>query len=510
MRSSVAVAIIFALMSASAVFAQSARLGGIVTDSTGALIPGVTITAINTDTGVSTTTITNESGAYSFPSLQPGRSYSVIASLPGFQTTTFTDIDLGPTAVRQNFQLQVSATQTTVEVSADPLLAIASSSASIGDVLNQSRVANLPNVGNNVLNLLNTLPGLRLSTSSAPGLFGPQLATVNGLDLNSINVTRDGLTTNDTRFSAAGDVTGGVAIPHGGSTGVMSPTTINPDLVGEIRLILWPVDAEMGRGNSQIQIQTRSGTNTFNGAATWNSQNTALNSNTWDNNRGLVNPLTGKWAPVAPNWRNVQEYTLAYGGPIKKNKTFFYGLWNQNISYLRATVYAHVLTKEARQGIYRFWEGWVGRSADPTMNTPLASAGTNPNPAISSVDIAGNPVRPAVWPDGSPYTGRLVCFSVFGAVKANGSPFTQADCAGGVDSAGNAYTGLATLPGGSVWDAKRPGTFDSAGYFSKTLAAMPDPNNFFNVNGDGLNMGVHQWLLTRRIGDPTFYKETLI
>src|SRR5437868_15351988 len=106
MRASVAMAIVFALLSASAVLAQNAQLGGIVTDPTGALIPGVTITATNTDTGVSTTTITNESGAYTFPSLQPGRSYTVSASLPGFQTTV-TNVNLGPTVVRQNFQLQI-------------------------------------------------------------------------------------------------------------------------------------------------------------------------------------------------------------------------------------------------------------------------------------------------------------------------------------------------------------------------------------------------------------------
>ena len=101
-----------------------------------------------------------------------------------------------------------------------------------------------------MLSLLNVLPGVRASTSSGPGLFGPQLSTVNGLDLNSVNVTRDGLTTNDTRFSAAGDVTGGVSIPHGGSTGVMSPTTINPDLVGEMRLIL--VAGGCGTGTRQL------------------------------------------------------------------------------------------------------------------------------------------------------------------------------------------------------------------------------------------------------------------
>src|SRR5262245_34224702 len=508
MRRSALGAILFGLLSASLAFSQNGQLGGSVSDPAGALIPGVTITATNTGTGVTTTTVTNDSGSYTFPSLQPGV-YRMSAELPGFQTSTVTNLELGPIAVRQNFQLSVSTAQQSVEVTAEPLTALSQSSATVGDVLSQKKVSDLPIVGNNALSVLDTLPGLRVSTSSGPGLMGPQFSTINGLDLNSVNVTRDGLTTNDTRFSAAGDVTAGVAIPHGGSIGVMSPTTIIPDLVGEVRLILSPIDAELGRGNSQIQIQTRSGTNEFHGAAAWNVINNALNANTWNNNR-QVNPQTGAWAPLRPDWRNVHDYTASFGGPIVKNKTFFYALWDQNISHLRATVNTHVLTNEARQGIFRYWEGWVGRSADPTNNTPLSTAAGNANPSISSVDFAGRPLRPAVWPDGTPYTGRLVWFTVFGGVKANGSPFTQADCPGGVDSAGNAYTGLATLPGGSVWDAKRPGTFDSAGYFSKTLAAMPEPNNFFNVNGDGLNMGVHQWLLTRRIGDPTFYNETLI
>ena len=90
MRTSVSAAIVFALLCATSLFAQNAQLGGIVSDPSGALVPGVTITATNTDTGVVTTTVTNEAGAYSFPSLQPGRSYTVSASLPGFKTTSFT------------------------------------------------------------------------------------------------------------------------------------------------------------------------------------------------------------------------------------------------------------------------------------------------------------------------------------------------------------------------------------------------------------------------------------
>src|SRR5678816_1544109 len=91
------------------IFGQSsnASLSGTVTDPAKALIPGVTITVTNTDTGVISTGITNESGTYNFPSLLPG-AYKVSASLPGFQTRTFTAVRLGNAAqVRLNFTLEL-------------------------------------------------------------------------------------------------------------------------------------------------------------------------------------------------------------------------------------------------------------------------------------------------------------------------------------------------------------------------------------------------------------------
>jgi|SoiMethySBSTD1v2_1073268.scaffolds.fasta_scaffold12785_1 hypothetical protein len=502
MRRYVARAILLCLLTAVLAFSQNAQLAGIVTDPSGALVPGVTITVTNTDTGVVTTTLTNESGAYSFPSLQPGKAYRVSASLPGFQTRTVTEIELA-SSVRQNFQLQLSAAQTNVEVTADSISAISANSASVGDVLPESRINNLPNVGNNVLSLLNVLPGLRVS------LTGTQNNTIGGLGLNTMNITRDGLTTNDTRFGAEGDLAAGTPIPNFGGLGVMSPTTLNPDLIGEIKLILSPVDAELGRGNSQIQLQTRSGTNKFTGSAVWNIQNTALNANTWNNNR-QVDQRTGAWAPLKPDWRNVNEYTVSVGGPIFKNKTFFYVLWDQNISALRATINNRVLTDEARKGIVRFWEGWVADSGD-SLNNPTSFPTAAANPSIAAVDFAGKPLRPEFWPDGSSYTGRLVCFSVFGNTKLDGSPFGAADCPSGTDSAGRAYNAVAMNPsGGQLWDTKRPGSFNAAGYFSKVMAAMPKPNNFIDDAGDGFVTAVNRYLLTRNTGDPTFYNETLV
>src|SRR5262245_16443684 len=84
------------LSAASMTFAQggNGQLGGIVSDPSGALLPGVSITATNPDTGITSTTISNETGSYNFPSLQPGSAYRVSASLPGFQTRTVNNFEL--------------------------------------------------------------------------------------------------------------------------------------------------------------------------------------------------------------------------------------------------------------------------------------------------------------------------------------------------------------------------------------------------------------------------------
>src|SRR4029078_4800380 len=131
--------------------------------------------------------------------------------------------------------------------------------------------------------------------------------------------------------------------------------------VGEIRLIVSPVDAELGRGNSQIQIRTRSGTNRYNGSATWHVLNSELDANTWTNNHtAFTDPLTGKLYGSTPkDWSNLHEYSLAYGGTLRipgvydgRNKTFFYTLWDQNIRNTRDNVTTTVLTDTARMGMY--------------------------------------------------------------------------------------------------------------------------------------------------------------
>src|SRR5215831_6163280 len=241
------------------VFGQSssARLSGTVNDATGAVLPGVEVTATNTATGVVTTALSNDAGAYNFASLLPG-TYTISASLPSFQSQTFKDVQLGNAAqLRLNFSLQVGGVATNVEVSVAASQVLLESSSSVGNVLEQQKVVDLPLVSNNVLDLVGTMAGVQVTKDN---VFGANNTTFAGVAANNINVQMDGV-----------PVTGGRW-----PTGLQTPTTINPDLVGEVRMILAPVDAEMGRGSGQFQIQTRSGTNQFHGGLVWDAQNSAL------------------------------------------------------------------------------------------------------------------------------------------------------------------------------------------------------------------------------------------
>ncbi len=468
-------------------FAQTgnAQLGGIVQDPSKALIPGVTITAANVDTNVAATQVTNESGAYNFPVLQPG-TYRVSAELPGFKKVVNNDVRLtyaGQTRI--DFTLEVGGVEQSIEVTVAQDSLMKDSSASVGDVITRDRLESLPLVGNNVLDLLSTLPGLRINP------LGDSYNTIGGLGINTINATRDGLSIVDGRIDAQNTT----YLP---GYNAFSPMTLLPDLVGEVRLVLSPVDAELGRGNSQIQIQTRSGTNKYAGSATWNVRNTALDANTWTNNHTLIN---GKPTPL--DWNNNHQFTVAYGGPVQipglyngKNKTFFYALYEQNIHNTRDTTNVNVLTDTARMGIFRYFTGynpvgWNPNTVVLNQTFPLTAT----NASYVAVDVNGNPLRPPSNPDGSPYSGNLVCFSVFGTRRLDAGfnmvPFTAADCPGGQ---------IALPSSGTAWDSFRLAG-DTTGYMKKILSLTPRANYF--GAGDGLNIAQYRWQRRRQGSNST-------
>jgi hypothetical protein len=458
-RLAVTVLVLLSLVFSSFGQSTNATVSGTVSDATTALVPGVTITATNNNTGVITTVLTNEAGAYNFASLLPGV-YKVSAALPGFQTKTYTDVQLGNAErLRLNFTLSVTTVDTAVEVSvaADTLLAI--SSQSVGGVLSQSAVQSLPTVANDVMDFYRLIPGVTIQDNGVRGSF----AGMEGF--GTTNIQRDGV-----------DAAGGARW----TANALTATHMSPDLIGELKVIVAPVDAELGRGNAQLQFLTRSGTNRFRGTLSWSVRNSALDANTWNNNNDL-DPRTGQWSPTAPDWHNVHNIVASYGGPIVKNKTFFFALYDQALVNIRTNQNPTVLTPCARNGIFRYFDGWNNGNALQVTTAP-----GNATPTIAVVNGTGNPIQPATTPTGGAFTGQLRYVSVFGPVT---NIPTQPDCSDAIVQ-------------NSPWDTYRT-RIDQTGFINKFMGSMPVPNNY-DV-GDGLNTAGHRWVRREKNGNETIF-----
>src|SRR5262245_9422805 len=397
---SVVVAILFAFHANGQTV--NASLGGTVADSSGALLPGATVTVTGIETGVVTKAITNEAGAYQFPSLQVG-GYKVSAALPGFQEFIYQQVTLNVGAqVRLNFTLAVGGVATTVDVAVaeSPLLA---TTATVGGVIRGQEILDLPLIDQSATSLALTQPqfagGIGGGVSVAGGQTLSLLTTVNGISVSN------------TRLDRAG--------------GLQSfQLTQSVDLVEEVKVVSSPADAESGRALGQVQMIVRSGTNDFHGSVVDGLRNTALNANTcWNNYQGLARQDLKR-----------NQYAARVGGPIRKNKTFFFGLYEGNRQVTSASSTRTVLTAPARKGDFRFYPGAINANAN---------AITNP-----TVDTAGNPIPP------STATGPLQTISLLGR------------------------------------DPNRPNP-DPTGLLQKYIAMTPLSNDF--TVGDGLNTAGYTW-----------------
>src|SRR5579872_6515827 len=264
----VTIAVLLVFFAAFAVPSQAqvvnATLGGTVSDPSGASITKVTVTATNVNTGIVTTSLTNDAGSYEFPSLQPG-TYTVSATSPGFQTLTYNNVQLGQTQqVRLNFPMQVATGNQSVQVTAEADTVLATTSASVGGVLSQQDVLSQPLASRNVLDLVALTPGV----ITVPGVFVATTLNFAGVQQNQVNTTRDGLITNDGRYA------------NGAYSGIFT----SPDMVEEVRISTNQIDPSLGRGAAQVQMRTRSGSNEFHGAAFWTNNNSAFNANTYFGN----------------------------------------------------------------------------------------------------------------------------------------------------------------------------------------------------------------------------------
>ena len=456
MKAIMLIALLAVAVLPSQLFAQSAAtLGGRVMDSSQAVIPGAEVTAFNVDTGVETRTTTNNAGVYNFPNLQSG-TYRITARAAGFTEKTVTDARLRVGASTVNFEMLVAGSVTSIDVSgvAESMLLEAGSSS--GTVMQEQLVSELPLVGSNVMELLNSMGGV---IKAEEPVFGASNQSFGGISGGSINVTRDGVSASDLRYNS----------------GVVGSSYLNQELVGEFKMILSPVDAELGRGAGQVQVTTKSGGNEYHGSGVWNIQNTALDARKFEDKRqGLT-----------PPWRNVNNYTLSVSGPIIKNRTFFFASWDQQIVRSKEWRISAALTECAKKGIYRYYDGVV--SVNPVQaitNDYRLYDGTN-YPRRQTV-VSTEDGRPQLTNQPAGTTGQLYHQSLFGDRLPTD-----------LDATCSQYTlptaGPSAFP--TPLDPAR-NKYDTTGYISKFLGLMPTTNYF--GTGDGLNTAGIRWWRTSK------------
>ena len=381
----------------------NASLAGTVTDASAAVVPGASVSATNINTGVENKTVTNESGAYQFASLQPGK-YRVTAAMTGFQNVTFDPVELNVSAnVRLNFKLPVAGAATTVEVSAAAESPLLTATSVVGNVIRGQQILDLPLIDRNAVNLATT------QANFAGGLG--EGVNVAGGSTQSLVTTLNGINVSNTRLNRAG-----------GLESFQFSQTV--DMVEEVKVITSPADVEAGgRALGQVQMVVRSGTNEFHGSFVDGIRNTSFNANTFFNNKDGL--------PRTDLKRN--QYAARIGGPIIRNKMFFFFLYDGNRQRTSDTTNRTVLTPLARTGIFRFFPG--------VQNG-------NINSSIPTVDASGNPVKPPQA------TGDLQTVSVFGKDPNRMTP-------------------------------------DATGIVKQFLGETPLPNNY--LTGDGLNTAGFQW-----------------
>jgi hypothetical protein len=342
-----------AVLIAAMAFGQGATsiITGNVSDSSGAAIVGAKVTATNTGTGVQSTGSTNETGSYRFVDLPVGM-YTITIEANGFRKTTLSAQRLVvATTLRLDATLEVGevSTSVTVESVAAP---VNTDDAQLGQTMTQ--IDELPvlsgNGGRNALRLLGLQPGVSMTpttTAAQPATSVGQFA-VNGQRTQANNFILDGADANDAAIN----------VPD--AVNVMSPNAL-----GEFRVVTGAMKAEYGRDSGAIIESTiKSGSNQFHGQATEVFRNSVLNANNFfSNESGLARP------PF-----NLNDFDANLGGPIWKNKTFFF------ISYLGfRRVYGVTNTGQVFSNAERaaILAGGVPAAQAIVNITPVANLGTN-------------------------------------------------------------------------------------------------------------------------------------
>ncbi len=304
----------------------TSQLNGTVSDPAGAVVPGVALELTNSSTGVRREVTTDATGSYTFAQIVPG-TYQLVARSAGFATVTISNVRLEiNTPATLPVRLEIGSTSEAVTVSSEALQ-VNTTDASLGNSFGTKPILQLPFEGRNVVGLLSLQPGVTFAGENLTDSY--RGGNVAGGKSDQANVTLDGVDVNNQQ----------------GRDPFTSVLRLTLDSVQEFRVTTTNANPDQGRSSgAQISLITKGGTNEFHGSLYYFLRNKKTNANSFFNNIAGV--------PLAKLNRNI--YGGSIGGPIKKNRIFFFTNYEGRQDRREDSINRTVPTETLRQGTVRY------------------------------------------------------------------------------------------------------------------------------------------------------------
>jgi hypothetical protein len=334
--------------------ATTGALTGTVKDPSGSVIVGAQVQLGELATNQVHTQTSNQLGGYTFAALPPGL-YKITATAAGFRTSVVSSVDVQVAkSFTVDFTLQVGPVTETIKVVAN-LLELQTADATVGNLLASEVMLSLPSLRRDASEFLTLQPG-----TIPEGGFGERGGGAAGAQSDQNSLTLDGIDITDNVF--------GGGSPVGGAAGFRTAVPVPVESLEEYRVGISNSNASFGRSaGAQVALVGRHGSNAFHGAAWEFLQNDNLNANSWTDNRAGV--------PRAEQKDN--RFGARLGGPIWRDRTFFFGMF-EGREFQRAFDVARIVpTDSLRQGILRFQDAAGNIGSYNLANSTLCGPAKN-------------------------------------------------------------------------------------------------------------------------------------
>ena len=439
-------ALLLASVSARAQF--NASLSGTVLDPTQAVIPGATVVLTNDATQATQTAVSGDAGNYQFNELPPG-SYTIKVTAKGFQQSTVSNIAVAAETPRSlNLTMQQGQESQTITVDAEIVPLLQTSDASIGSTVTADQIQRLPTFGADPYELLRTAPGItgdgaRSGTGAAillPNGAGPGGSNSGVFQTeNQVQISSNGQRVEDNTYTVDGVSVD--SLTHGGAA-VVTP---NEEAVSQITVLTTSYDAGDGRNTgAQIKAVSKSGTNEFHGSLFFLYDEPGLNS-------------YNKYGGPAPGSLRVKDqnkertWAGSLGGPIFKNKLFFFTSFEEFKQTQNSYTTSYVETPQFRSAIASQRSGGISASivGDPNSQPRVVASLVNSCAGFAANQCAvvtGGIDIGSLYPGGASQVGSYLTASTSPTYPAPYNTVSPQQVGGGLDGVPDLYNVQLVVP----------------------------------------------------------------